>query len=335
MRILVCIVALVSAGACGSSDGAPPAAPPVTPAPASNERSAVEVHEWGLIDVAGGAAELSAGPGRPPRPMQMRKPVLYLHLRDAESARVSVTARVPGGSILEHWPAGQISDGAIAWPSVGVRRGVCGARDRRWAAQPCGSTDGYCETSELPGYVTDDHDCLDVGGAEASLLFYRASVRPDALPLEVAVDGDLRVTARRSMAGAPGSLVRVTRVDGTLRVARAPLPDAGETRTVSIGEEALNAPAEREAMARDLAALGMTPAEARAFVDAWSAALFEGVASRGPSREARRARVPTGPNDVLLYWMPEDAVAALASLDVQPPPLALRRAFMVRVELAH
>src|SRR5260221_4945122 len=79
-----------------------------------------DVDEWGLVDVdlASGRAELSAGPGRPARPMIARKPALYFHLLAGSAATLSVVVRVPGGTLLESFPPGESTDDGIRWRSI-------------------------------------------------------------------------------------------------------------------------------------------------------------------------------------------------------------------------
>jgi hypothetical protein len=74
--------------------------------------------------------------------------------------------------------------------------------------------------------------------------------------------------------------------------------------------------------------LGMTPPEAAAFLNAWAEELFAGGAP-----EARRRPRPATGTDVLLFWLPSAAVDDITTLAIDPPPAAVRRAFLVRVDL--
>jgi hypothetical protein len=333
------IVAFLFAS-CGSPRPEPraePSSPSDPSSPSEHETPVVAIHEWGLIDVdlASGTAELSAGPGMPSTPVMARKPVLYLHLLEGDAQSLTVRARVPGGRILEHWPAGELAADSIAW-NVGVRRGPCGEAGRGPAREArdttCQSVDGFCETPELPRYVTTDHDCLDVAGTEASLLFYRASVDASALPLRVERANDLsvRITSLRDGWDGPRNIVRVSRglvgtwPLGRAMTARATIPRHGETAVMPVGETMLDPAAERETMARVLTELGLTTSEAEAFVGAWAETLFP---AGGDTR--RWSQHPS--EDVLLYWLSQADVARFAVIDASPAAITLSRAFLVRI----
>ena len=53
--------------------------------------------------------------------------------------------------------------------------------------------------------------------------------------------------------------------------------------------------------------------------------------------KARSARLPAiapgPPQDSVIYWLSTPAVDAIATLAIDPPPAAVRRAFLVRVNL--
>jgi hypothetical protein len=324
-------VFVVLSFACGSPRPSTP--PPSPPGEAMRPRPPlVEIHEWGLVDVdlASGTAELSAGPGQPARPMVLRKPVLYLHLTSAEQASVLVRARVPGGAILEHWPPGVVDGGTVSW-NANVRSGPCStnapSRSPVRRETTCAARDGFCEVDELPRYVTSDHDCMDVGGTTASLLFYRASLRADALPLRVerTPSLELAVTAETDTADAPRTMLRIsTALSGPWPVGRyvvshARMPARGQAVRMPVGDEVLEPNAERDATFLALRELGLTEPEARVFVAAWSDELF----GTSPS-ELRQ--------DVLLYWLGPEDVSRLALLETEPAA-RFRRAFLVRIVL--
>jgi hypothetical protein len=349
MRISLALWALAFVS-CGSpsSEQPPPSSPsPSEPAPASDPTPAsaveVELHEWGLVDhaLATGAVELATGPGEPARPMPMRKPVIYAHLADGvDRAELSVAATVAGGQVLEHWPAPVIEGPTVRWPHVVVTRGACAGHDdpsavareasQRDALSYCRAPDGFCEVRELATYRTTDHDCLEVGGAVASLLFYRATASPEGLPITATLgaDGALVITARRSMSGAPGALLRIREASDGVYLARTGPPGVGQSVTLASPTEPLRAADERAALDRDLRALGMTASESEAFLRAWASELLA-----GPSASGRRAARWSGPRDILLYWLPEDAVTALSALAIEPATVRVRRAFLVRVDL--
>ena len=183
-------IALVLALACTTSQ--PPSAtaapaPAPTPAPAATLEpgtAAYDVHEWGLIDYvrASTAHEVATGPGlhrvaptpNIPSPVHApvmggptsapRKPVLYFHLR-AGSAPVTVDATVElvGGSIVEHWPDGELRGGRIRWPRVEL------------TAEPCvGLT--YPDRDSSRCYGVPDHyyhaQCAALGPSEQRRSIY-------------------------------------------------------------------------------------------------------------------------------------------------------------------
>lgn len=332
-----------------SSCGGPAASEPSTPqhverhdAPPADEAVTpiVALHEWGLVDVdlAAGTAELSAGPGMPARPVVARKPVVYAHLIHRESASLDLRVRLaPGASVLEHWPRTELEGNVIAW-HLDVRRGVCPERGpMRDDAMACDAPDGFCEVSELPRYVTSDYDCMQVGSTSAPLLFYRASIPLDALPVRVERGADLRVrvTSLRDRDG-PRSLLRISTgmqgPAGPSVIARGELPSRAATTELAVGQAALDPIAEHAALERTLTAeLGLTQDEARAFLDAWAGELFGSDATRESTRRwAPRVRA----QDFVLYWLGPSDVVRLAALDASPHAIETHRAFLVRVSFA-
>ncbi len=340
MRNLLLVLLLAS---CGGPSAEPPSAPPApappTPAPAADPDPppALALHEWGLVDVdlAAGTAELSTGPGTPARPVLARKPVLYAHLVDGDAASLDLRVRLPAaGRFLEVWPGTPPAANELAW-HLEVRRGACAAPSRD-IARACDAPDGFCEVAELPRYVTSDSDCIDVGGERASLLFYRASIPMDALPLRIERGPDLGVRATRAVAapGGPTTILRISSAlsgpwpPGRLAVSRATLPAEG-TVTVPVGQTALDPAAERSAMQETLTGeLGLTADEARVFLEAWSEELF----GPGAARETQRRRPAPRAQDVILYWLAPTEVARLSTLEASVP-IATHRAFLVRVTL--
>lgn len=356
-HVLLFALALASCGSPSSSGSPSPTAAPTPDSPPPPQEQAVaappppdvELHEWGLVDATlrDATIDVGAGPGSAPpaHPMPVRKPVLYAHLRDGlDQVSLSVGVRLPGGALLEHWPAGEASADGLRWPGVTVRRGACAqpddvlgrgpiARDQPQRepvpARACDAPDGFCERFELPGYRTTDHDCLDVGGTSASLLFYRGSAPASALPIALsrAADGTMTASARRSMAGAPGTMLRIRETPQGVTIARAPYPGVGQSLTIATPAAPLVPADEHAALDRDLRALGLTESESDAFRRAWASTLFA-----GPSASGRRAARVSPERDVLLYWLPEDAVSALAALELGER-VAVRRAILVRVDL--
>lgn len=344
MRIAI-VLALAVLVACGSRETAspsqtPPPPPLPDPTPPAPARAQVELHEWGLVDVdPAGRGDVRAGPFARV-PMVSRKPVLYAHLLGDGPVTLAVGVRLPAGTFVEHWPPAQVTGSSLSWADIRVRQGACptAAEPARDLARACDAPDGVCEVDELERYATEDHDCMSVGGADTGLLFYRARLASAELPLRVVRNADLSlsVSATRSTAGAPGAMLRLSTAlsgpwpPGRVVISRARAPGQGQTLSMAVGTEIVDAAAERERLGQDLATLGMTTSEARAFLEAWADELFTEGATRGPSRE-RRMPAPT-PQDVLLYWLPPDAVDA-TSVVATEPRATLKRAFLVRVNL--
>lgn len=309
--------------------------PEVAPSAAGPRVAPYEVHEWGLVDVSAEGIEVAAGPGRPSEPdvpMPVRKPVLYFHRDGTEPLEVTVTVRLPHGRLLEHWPLGEATASELRWRGVRVGAEGCAptreaapARDRSPArAMPrrvaCRSEDGICELPELPRYVSDDADCLDVGGVPARLLFYRGSATDVSLPLSLRAGSGLGVVVEGASptASTVGTMMRIRRTSSSdVRIARAEAPTAAATALLAKPEERVDVARERRTLAEALEGRGLSPGEARAFVDAWSGSLFEG---EGPS------------TDAIVYFLPEADVASIAELGLTPAPRAIRRVMMVRVD---
>ncbi len=341
LRTLSLALLLSSCGASTPASAPPPEPDPPAQAadPAESDARVLALHEWGLVDVdlASRTVELSAGPGAPAVPVVARKPVLYAHLIDRDAASLDLRVRLPdGGAVLEHWPPAAIEGGAIPW-HLEVRRGACPAPagPSRDLARACDAPDGFCEVAELSRYVTRDHDCLEVGGQRAALLFYRASIPLEALPLRVERGAGLTARVTSDAPRPPGTILRVSSglsgpwPPGHLVLARAALPTAPGAVEIPVGEVALDPSAERSAMERTLTSeLGLTADEARVFLEAWADELFGAAPA---ARESRRRPAPRQ-RDELLYWLSAEEIDRVAALEASAP-IVTRRAFLVRVAL--
>ncbi len=350
-RVLAVLVVLSGLG-CGG--GAPAAAPANDnsngqsaggPEPVSSAAAAsFDVHEWGVVDVpAAGAAEVGAGPGQPnlfPDDLRpVRKPVLYFHVDPGGAPpTIDVAARIPGGSLIEHWPAsGDWSATSITADGVSWRGLTLGACTRPAAvmrspareAAVCGAPDGYCEVNDLAGYETADASCAHAGGFEARLLFYRGVVPAPTLPLRVSRDASGALSLAATEAG--GSEVLFVR-DG--RGISIPWPASGSPQTLP---DVFTESYDGEALARTMAAMvtraGLSSDEADAFMRAWSEAFFQSRWSGATRDESSARRLTQTPAPILLYVMPEATVSRVAELTISPPPRTVRRVMVVRVEL--
>lgn len=357
-----------SAAVTPPNESAPVEPAPVEPAPIESapnppahyvNGSSLEVHEWGLIDVySDGQIEIAAGPGsassrptptpayRPPMPM--RKPVVYFHLDPTvDHLDVQVDVRI-AGAMLETWPTPttQVGLDHIAWQGT-VAHCAAGAfsaaKDGAIQAsrRGCATSDGVCEVADLPTYETSDGDCVSVGAQQGRLLFYRGELAPGiALPL----------TVTQTMRAEPG-LPAIT-VSSVMRIT-SPLAhpvfflaeEGGSILQPQLGDTTL--PPCRDGTNPDLqptdsliqpftAALvdaGLSADEARAFMAAWSDAIFgeEANRRRGPSRDARATPTLEG---TLLYVLPREDIERLAPMQVSPTPRRLERVMIVRSHIA-
>ena len=333
-----------SASASPSASGsASPSASASASGSASPSASPYELHEWGVIDVpSNGSTEIAAGAGQPQRPMSVRKPVVYVHLLDgASEVTFGLRVALRTGTFVEHDPAGTIAGTTLEWPSIVARAAHCAtsARYARRAAPACSTIDGVCEVDELPRYDAPSSACLDVGGVQTGLLFYRGQAPSVPLPLAASRASDLSVTvtASASLAGAPGGLIRLSTAlsgpwpMGRIVVSRAPLPVSGGSVSLPVGTEAITREQGMAELRTSLIALGLTDDEASAFLAGWGGELFGAdVSARGTVGD-----LPVGPRhqDVLIYFLPAASVDAIAALTATPTPRAIRRAFMVRIDL--
>lgn len=146
------------------------------------------------------------------------KPVLYAHLYGVEEAAFSAAVTVPDGSVVEHWPDGELSDGEggaqLRWPRVIASGDSCLHRTYpEIASERCALPDHFCEAAELELYETDDSACLEVADRRYNHLFYRADV-PSSVPLEVTMSDGVATIRNRGQYTIPGQLMRVVyRVD--------------------------------------------------------------------------------------------------------------------------
>jgi len=354
MRILLGLLPVMLLVGCGGN-AEPTIAPAVVPSEpaATSGGDAYDLHEWGLVSTGPNGFELAAGPGRQVLEMTVDKPVLYVHA-DSEM-EISVTVRPGEGmSVAEHWPP-MLSE-VLSW-RVDVAPGACASA--RAYPTTCRSADGYCETAELALYETADAACLTHGDHQLPLLFYRMRAdAPPPMPLEVRRAGADVVVTNLSSEGAVGGVWRV-RWDaqtGVTNAVRVDVPAIGERVTIEMPTTG-GVSAARAAMRADLASHGLTVPEGEAFMRAWDAALFgasgsvdedDGDAGDEPvdpgADDRTRAideltvdgipAIVGGPRiaDTIIYWLPRDAIEALAAIEATPAPTHLRRAILVRAD---
>ena len=355
----IAIIALVLV-ACGSPPPPPTsesaaALPPVSVVSAEPEApqtmAAYELHEWGVIDVPiSGELHVTSGPERrilPPPVVgtaHARKPVIYVHLLDG-AAEATFGLRVTlarGGAFRELSPQGTVTGETLAWSQIVARREHCDTNAHLnlpiVSGHPaCDTVDHVCEARELALYDAPSAACVTVGDETAGLLFYRAASPASALPITAtrAADLTLSVTANASLVGSSGGLLRISHslagrsVPAAMTIARAAFPTVLATVTIAAPTDPLVRADAISELRRGLTERGLSDDEASAFLTAWDCELF----GTDPTLPAHAGTVLHPLVDSLLYFLPPGAVDGVARLDATPPPRAVHRAFLVRVDL--
>ena len=307
-----------------------------------------------MIDVPeSGGVEISAGAGQPQRPMSVRKPVVYAHLLDGVTeSTFGLRVTLGAGSFVEHYPPATITGTTLEWPTIVAHAAHCdpaaaAARRTAPARMACASTDGICEIDELPRYDAPSTACLDVGTTDSSaLLFYRGQAPSAALPITAtrAADLTLTVAGREPISGVPGGLIRLSTAMsgpwpiGRVVITRAAFPGVGQSVAMPVGSEVITREQGIAALRTSIVALGLTDDEASAFMAGWADELFGAdTAAREATRDlpARGAVYDAGSRhqDVLLFFLSPSAIDAITTLTPTPAPRAVRRAFLVRIDL--
>jgi hypothetical protein len=214
------------------------------------------------------------------------KPVLYFHLDDGTDALdLAVGVRAMGGQVVEHFPAGVLSEenAVLRWPSVRVTRGACRGTYPMLADPGCQTSDGLCEAAEVASYESAAADCVQVGEQRGGVLLYRTGPSTAGLPLRVSVDEAGQVTVQRATAAPDGEapptagwVMRITRgsTRALTRVQIVPLGADGSASVPPAETVAPGADAGHAHLRDALTAAGLDDAERDAFLTAWSEALF-------------------------------------------------------------
>jgi hypothetical protein len=290
---------------CGGGTDTPAPAPAPDPAPPEPVAGSYAMHEWGLIAANSGADTLQAvsaprsvgnvfsglsgrgGGGSGLHELGgIGKPVLYFHLDDGTDALdLAVGVRAMGGQVVEHFPAGVLSEenAVLRWPSVRVTRGACRGTYPGPADPGCQTTDGLCEAAEVASYESAAADCVQVGEQRGGVLLYRTGPSTAGLPLRVTVDPAGQVTVQRATAAPDGEapptagwVMRITRgsTRALTRVQIVPLGADGSASVPPAETVAPGADAGHAHLRDALTAAGLDDAERDAFLTAWSDALF-------------------------------------------------------------
>ncbi len=293
-----------------------------------------DVHEWGLVDVAGGTARLDMGSPHVIHAMPVKKPVLYFHLADGAApfhadVHVSIPSTSGSGRVVEHFPAGVKSDdgASIDWRGLRVRPGACGVIGAPTKESPaCATNDGTCEAIDLPVYATSDASCIELPAgtpATANHLFYRGLEAEPPLPFEITATADSLSIKHGRADDAKGPLV-VLEVAETMRARVVAVPAVGPSTSVPF-PIAGDVGTARDAIVKSMSDAGLSSEEAAAFGRAWDASLFGSSATAKKSAEA--------PRRDLLYPLPPSLVSGVSTVTIKPPPRAFARFLLVRAAI--
>lgn len=339
--------------ACGRPSGTREASSSRVDPPGSPANGRFAIHEWGLVGVGlSGAGALVASGVAPERAGgsaesglghhgfgvgQGGKPVVYVHLAPGtDRAEFALRVGLPGGaSVPEHWPAGTLTQGELAFPRVVATRGACAAPTAPPppASPACVAVpDGFCEAAEIPRYLADSSTCLAVGGANVPLLFYRASgVDASGLPIVLRREAAGLVVRRPRREELRGPILALTReADGEPRILRLDAQAASGPMEQLVGAP-LTVEEARAALIAHALAEGLTAAEAEAFVDAWAPAYFDHCRREGPEASGLPPAALAPAAHSLLYFAPRALVDAMLPLSTVPPAAETRRVFLIRV----
>lgn len=226
----------------------------------------------------------------------------------------------------------------LSWDEVLARRGACRGVYPTLTDEACQTHDGVCELAELSAYETTEAACLEVGGVQAGLLFYRMVGARDTLPLDVRANQDGSVQLRSVGAPPTGLVLRIHRdplaANTTVRVVQ--LDADGRAQVPAVGASG-RLPAQQGValLSAALDEAGLTPLERDAFLRAWRTALFgAGPGDPPASPNAGPDAHPLAPvADALLYFWPRAEIDAALPLTIEPTPREVRRVFAVRVDL--
>ena len=169
---------------------------------------------------------------------------------------------------------------------------------------------------------------MRVGEAEAELLFYRgAGLDASRLPLAMVRMLSEWQTTKRDSAVLEGPVLLVELVDGAPRLRVLTAPDYAMPAE---GDPVITPGQARALLRAEATRRGLAPAEADAFLDAWSPAYFGPCLRTGPVAEGRPPVSLAEAGRALLYFAPEALVDTLLPLELTPAPEARHRVFLVR-----
>lgn len=259
------------------------------------------------------------------------KPVIYLHvLEGAPHVQVSVGVRLPTDGLLEHWPPTTVTNGMPTW-NVNLTRGACVSplTPPSSESEACrGVRDAFCEAAEIPRYYGANDTCLRMTETESELLFYRgAGLDASSFPLALGRQGRNWTVSRRTPAAIEGPVLLVELVRGQPRLRALTPPEYPMPPEDDAG---ITPDAARELLRNEAIRRGLLPAEADAFLDAWSPAYFGPCLRTGPVAHGEPPVSLAEAGRALLYFAPEEVVDRVLPLELTPAPAERHRVFLVR-----
>ena len=242
--------------------------------------------------------------------VRMETPVIYFYAH--EDLRVSVDVDFRDGVITDWFPAPTIKP-AAAGVAPGSQWSFSRISWKNVRVSPASTPDFRVEAAPSHYYAARDTDAspLRVAGDEERFLFYRG-VGQFAVPLNARVQTDRSVVVTSAGAWPVGTVVAFENRSG--RVAHNVYHDIGWEQTLAplAREDESSGPGAD--LVEILAASGLYRREAEAMVRTWQDSWFE---------EGAR----------LFYIAPAQVVAGTLPLTISPPPSAIERVFVGRVEL--
>jgi hypothetical protein len=243
--------------------------------------------------------------------VRMETPVLYFYAPRAMT--VSAAVRFPHGLITEWYPHGvpgatapaadgSLRAGAIAWPQVTLSPGA--------------APDLHAGSAESHYYAARAVDAapLAVGEEQEKFLFYRG-VGDFALPLEARIEADGAIRVWNSGPDNIPSLFLVERRGPAIGYRALGALSARQGATIAPPSLDGDVAALEADVERALIGDGLYAREAKAMVATWRQSWFE---------EGAR----------LFYLVPRPVIDTVLPLAIDPPPAAIVRAFIGRLELA-
>lgn len=167
------------------------------------------LYEWGLVTYHADGAEIHTSnyeyrpeppvavepqPVRPDRPIQTRKPILYLIPGPDfdEQTSIDVTIAIPGGSLFEIWPesapGGSTGSTTHEWSDVTITQTNCSGATTGPTLESAhcqAYLGGICEAAEITEYIGETNQCLRVGNTFAPILLYNGYPPVTTSPIEL------------------------------------------------------------------------------------------------------------------------------------------------------